>query len=259
MTVRSNPPAGAPCWVDLWTSNVEGSRRFYADLFGWEPLAPSPEFGGYFMFTRAGVPVAGAMGDMGASKATDTWSVYFACSDMAATIAAAERAGATVLSPAMPVADLGVQAVLLDPAGANFGLWQPGTFPGFTVLDEPGAPSWFELHTRDHDRAVDFYRTVLQLESASTVGEQGIAYSTLRPATGDSDLAGVMDASAFLPPDGGGRWSIYWQVHDVAASLERVRSLGGTVRSEADETPFGILATVRDPAGAEFKLRALRQ
>ena len=53
-----------PCWADLWTSDVERSRAFYAELFGWEALPPSPEFGGYFMFARDGVPVAGGMGPM---------------------------------------------------------------------------------------------------------------------------------------------------------------------------------------------------
>ena len=65
MPIRDRAPIGSPCWADLWTSDVEGSRRFYAALFGWEPQEPSPEFGGYFMFTRAGIPVAGGMGDMG--------------------------------------------------------------------------------------------------------------------------------------------------------------------------------------------------
>ena len=54
---------GAPCWVDLWTSDVEGSRAFYAQLFGWEAMEPSEEFGGYFMFHRDGLPIAGGMGD----------------------------------------------------------------------------------------------------------------------------------------------------------------------------------------------------
>ena len=65
MVTRDSAPVGSPCWADLWTSDVEGSRTFYSELFGWEAQEPSPEFGGYFMFTRDGVPVAGAMGDMG--------------------------------------------------------------------------------------------------------------------------------------------------------------------------------------------------
>jgi len=75
MPTRDTAPIGSPCWADLWTSDVEGSRRFYSELFGWEAQDPSPEFGGYFMFTREGVPVAGAMGDMGEMRATDSWKI----------------------------------------------------------------------------------------------------------------------------------------------------------------------------------------
>ncbi len=65
MTTRDAAPLGAACWTDLWTSDVDGSRAFYSQLFDWQAEDPSPEFGGYFMFTRQGVPVAGGMGDMG--------------------------------------------------------------------------------------------------------------------------------------------------------------------------------------------------
>src|SRR5579859_213502 len=118
MPTRDHAPIGSPCWADLWTSDVEGSRRFYSELFGWEAQAPSPEFGGYFMFTRNGVPVAGGMGDMGDMRANDTWSIYLATDDIAKTVEAAEAEGAQILGPAMPVADLGTQAVLIDPTGA---------------------------------------------------------------------------------------------------------------------------------------------
>jgi predicted enzyme related to lactoylglutathione lyase len=62
MPTRDSAPLGSPCWADLWTSDVEGSRRFYGELFGWEAQEPSPEFGGYFMFTREGVPTGGRHG-----------------------------------------------------------------------------------------------------------------------------------------------------------------------------------------------------
>ncbi len=69
-------PIGSPSWADLWTADVGGSRRFYRELFGWEAQEPSEEFGGYFMFTRDGVPVAGGMGGTPDLPAENIWSVY---------------------------------------------------------------------------------------------------------------------------------------------------------------------------------------
>src|SRR5580658_4582310 len=160
MPARDKAPIGSPCWVDLWTSDTERSRSFYSDLFGWEAQEPSPEFGGYFMFTRNGVPIAGGMGDMGELRANNTWKVFLAVEDAAKTAEVAEAQGAQVVSPVMDIADLGAQAVLVDPTGAAVGIWQPRAFPGLTVLTEHGAPSWFELHTPDYQRSVDFYRSV---------------------------------------------------------------------------------------------------
>jgi len=130
MTTRDSAPIGSPCWADLWTSDVEGSARFYGSVFGWEALEPSPEFGGYFMFARDGVPVAGGMGDMGDMAADNAWRVYLATDDIAKAVDAAEAEGAQIVVPAMPVADLGQQSVLVDPTGARLGMWQAGTFPG---------------------------------------------------------------------------------------------------------------------------------
>ena len=95
----------------------------------------------------------------------------------------------------MPVADLGDQAVLIDPTGAHLGAWQPGTFPGFTVLDEHGAPSWFELHTRDYATALDFYRSVFRWETDMVGDTDEFRYATMRDPSGDGELAGIMDAS----------------------------------------------------------------
>ena len=86
MTTRDRAPSGAPCWTDLFTSDVEGSRKFYSELFGWEALEPSAEFGGYFMFSLSGREVAGCMGDMGDIKADNAWKVYLHTDDIDQTI-----------------------------------------------------------------------------------------------------------------------------------------------------------------------------
>jgi hypothetical protein len=255
MPTRDRAPIGSPCWVDLWTSDVEGSRKFYAELFGWEAQAPSPEFGGYFMFTRNGVPTAGAMGDMGDMGADNSWKIYLATDDIAKTVEAAESDGAQIVSPPMDVADLGTQAVLVDPTGAQLGTWQPGTFPGFTVLNEHGAPSFFELHTRDHATAVAFYRSVFHWDTDAVGDSDEFRYTTMRDPSGEGELAGIMDATAFLPDGVPARWSVYWAVDNADATVAKVKALGGSVVADAVDTPYGRLATVADPAGAQFKLR----
>jgi predicted enzyme related to lactoylglutathione lyase len=124
MPTRDGAPLGSPCWIDLWTSDVEASRRFYEELFGWKAQEPSPEFGGYFMFTRDGVPVAGCMGEMGDLPADNSWKVYLASDDIERTVKSAVSAGAEIMFPTMAVADLGVQSVIVDPTGATVGLWR---------------------------------------------------------------------------------------------------------------------------------------
>ena len=254
MPTRDHAPLGAPCWADLWTSDIEGTRRFYDRLFGWEAQEGSPEFGGYFMFHRDGVPVAGCMGDMGDMAADDAWKVYLASADAQATTDATTAAGGQVRAPVGPVADLGKQAVLADPAGATVGVWEEGTFPGFTVLDEPGAPSWFEIHTRRFAPTVAYYRDVFGLGTQVIGDSDEFRYTTLLGPDG-SQVAGIMDASSWPEQGSVGTWTIYWEVEDIQASAATVERLGGTVVDPPQDTPYGWMATVTDPAGAEFRLR----
>jgi hypothetical protein len=196
------------------------------------------------------------MGDMGPMKADDTWKPYLATPDIAATAAAAEAKGAELLGPVMPVGDIGIQTVLNDPTGAHLGAWQALTFAGFTVLDEPGTPSWFELLTRDFGAALDFYRSVFGWETDLVSDTDEFRYATVRGPGGPGHMvAGVGDATSFLPEGVPSHWSIYWHVDDVDKALGEVQALGGTVVRPGEVTPYGHLAEASDPAGAHFKLR----
>ena len=256
MTSRTKSPLGAPCWADLWTSDVQGARKFYSELFGWEANEPSPEFGGYFMFTRNGIPVAGGMGDMGDMKANDTWKIYLDTDDIHRTVDVAQHHGAQVLSPATPVADLGTQFVFADPNGANLGAWQAGTFPGFTVMNEHGTPSWFELVTHDFNKAVSFYRDVFHWDTSSISDTNEFRYTVMRDPSGEGELAGVMDASHFRSDDEADAWSVYWHSDDTDATVAKALSLGGSLVMEPRDTPYGRLAALRDFTGARFNVRA---
>jgi len=253
MPVRDRYPAGAPCWVDLLTSDAERSRAFYTQLFGWAAEEPSPEFGGYFSFTKNGVPVAGGMPSQ-PGMGPDGWSIYLTTDDAAKTLDLAGAHGGRVEVPAMAVGDLGTMAVISDPGGGRIGLWQPQQFPGSRLIAEAGAPSWWELHTSDYRAAVDFYREVFGWETQQMGDTPEFRYTVLKH--GEEMLAGIMDASGFLPAGEPARWSVYFGSDDADASLAEVTRLGGSVVRPAEDTPYGRLAEAADPTGTHFKLVA---
>jgi predicted enzyme related to lactoylglutathione lyase len=254
VTLRDTAPIGAPCWVDLFTSDPDKSRAFYGQLFGWTAKDPNEEFGGYVNFLKDGALVAGCMRNDGQAGSPDVWSVYLATDDAQATVDAAVAHGAQVVVPAMEVGELGTMAVVTDPGHAAIGVWRPGSHKGFGILAEPGAPSWFELHTRDYAGSVDFYRDVFKWDTYVASDTPDFRYTTL--GEGDGALAGIMDATAYLPDGVPAAWAVYFGVDDTDAALAKTVELGGSIVMPAEDTPYGRLAQAADPTGALFKLVA---
>jgi len=252
MPKRDSAPVGAPCWIELFTSDVEKGRAFYHELFGWTSDDPAEELGGYFTFYKDGVRVAGGMRNDGQSGAPDVWSIYLASEDAKATADAAKANGGQVVAEPMEVMELGSMVVVSDAGGAVIGGWQPGTHQGFGVYGEPDTPNWFELQTRDYDASVDFYRKVFAWDAHVASDTPELHYTTL--GEGEAALAGIMDASAFLSEGVPAQWSIYFGVEDADATLARIVELGGSIVEPAVDTPYGRLATAADPNGINFKL-----
>lgn len=180
--------------------------------------------------------------------------MYLATDDARATVDAAVAHGGQVVVPAMEVMALGSMAVVTDPGQAAIGAWQPGQHKGFAVLGEPNTPAWFELHTRDYDASVEFYRDVFKWDTHVAGDTPEFRYTTL--GEGDGTLAGIMDATAFLPEGVPASWSVYFGVGDADAALAKIVELGGAIIAPAEDTPYGRLATAADTTGATFKLVA---
>ncbi len=253
MPVHDDAPAGAPCWIELFTTDPGTTRAFYSELFGWTAEEPNAAFGGYFNFTKRGVLIAGGYQNDGSSGAPDAWSVYLATEEAQATADRAAANGATTVVPPTQVADLGTMEVFVDPGGAGIGGWQPGTHRGFGLHDEPGTPSWFELHTREYDKAVAFYTNVFGWDAHSMSDAPEFRYTTY--GKDDDARAGIMDASAFLADGEQSHWAIYFHSADIDADVATVEKLGGSVVMAAHDTPYGRLAIVADPTGVRFRLR----
>ncbi len=251
MTARDRAPIGQPCWVDLQSADVEMVRAFYPAVIGWEAGEASDEFGGYFQFFLDGAPVAGGSPKMDPSM-PDVWTVYVAVEDAAALVERASAAGALVYAPAMRVGDLGTMAVVGDPAGAALGVWAPDGFQGFGVVDEVGAPTWFELYSRDFAASVSFYSDVFGW-ATEVVGDTDEFRYTVA-TDGEHQFLGMMDASGFLPEGVPSNWGVYFGVSDVDAAVATAAGLGASVVMAPTDTPYGRLAQLTDPGGAGFRL-----
>ena len=88
-TRRRHMPAptlvtGAPCWIDLYSSDTDKATEFYRDLFGWSAEPPQEGFGGYFTFTKDGKHVAGCMRNDGEQGYPDAWGIHLMTDDVEA-------------------------------------------------------------------------------------------------------------------------------------------------------------------------------
>ncbi|MBF6172146.1 VOC family protein [Nocardia blacklockiae] len=253
---------GDPIWVDLFTADPDRAIAFYGELLGWTAERSGPEMGGYIIFSKDGKPVAGGMRNEGGADGPDRWTVYLNSPDAQATADAVTANGGQVTMPPMDVADQGRMAVVTDPGGAEVGVWQPGAHPGFGALgtvsggewsEHVGVPSWFELHTSAYPAALDFYRTAFGWQDPFTISDAAeFRYTTIHSTT--PMLGGIMDTSVFAPVEVPGGWQVYFGVADVDAAVKAVRELGGSVRQEPEDTPYGRMAAVADPTGVGFRL-----
>ncbi|WP_433667361.1 VOC family protein [Nocardia sp. CA-136227] len=251
---------GDPIWTDIFTTDPEGAIAFYGELLGWTAEI-APEHGNYITFRKDGKAVAGGMASDGSSGPSQ-WMVYLASTDAEKTAEKVTAAGGMTVVPVMPVSDLGKFGVFGDNGGVGIGVWEPGAMTGFEqrglVGDghwegHVGAPSWFELHTRGYDDALKFYREAFGWQDPFTIADTPeFRYTTIHSVS--PMLGGVMDSSGFLPPSVPGYWTVYFGVEDVDASVRKVQELGGSVVRPPEDTPYGRLAAVADPAGVRFSL-----
>ncbi|MBK5221218.1 MAG: VOC family protein [Thermoleophilia bacterium] len=251
MSERTSYAAGTPNWVDLSTPDPEAAKAFYGPLFGWSfDGGENPEAtGGYLSAMLGEQPVGGVMKIMQEGQ-PPAWSSYISVEDAEATMAAVKEAGGTVAIEPMDVLDIGRMGFFIDPTGAFCGIWQPLTFKGAGLVNEPGAFSWNELGTRDPDAAKAFYGAVFGWGFEDhDMGDMG-TYTEWK--LGEDSIGGMMDVTGRLPDEIPAHWLVYFAVENTDAAVEQVKSLGGDVRFGPIDIPAGRFAIVADPFGAVF-------
>jgi hypothetical protein len=270
MSERDGFQPGVPSWVDTLQPDPEAAQRFYAGLFGWEFAGPgqmpSPG-GGYFVARLRGRDVAG-VGSQPAPNTSPAWNTYV---EVASADEAAQRAsdagGGVVVGP-VDVLPAGRMAVLRDPEGAPFGVWEPKDRKGAQLVNEPSAWSMSVLNTRDIEGAKRFYGELFGWTTDGfAAGDSEIGMFRLPGFVGGQPEQPVpRDVVATLVPLGPDRsdvpanWGVDFWVADAEATVAKAAELGGAVVSPAVDFPglpmrSGVVA---DPAGASFSVTELK-
>ena len=251
-------PSYAPgtfCWVELGTTDSEAAKKFYTELFGWtiddHPMGPGMV---YTMLNLEGKNV-GALYQMEQAMLTQGipphWSSYVLVTSADESAAKAKELGATVLAGPFDVTTVGRMAVVQDPTGAVFALWQAGTHKGAGVVNVPGSSCWTELMTTDTTTAGDFY-TGLFGWGKDTQNFGPLEYTMFqnggRPAGG---MLKVTPEMGPMPPN----WLVYFAVADCDVATRKAKELGGSVMKPPDDIPgIGRFSILTDPQGAAFAL-----
>ena len=253
MTIHREPwPPGTPAWADLMTPDRTRAREFYRGLLGWEYGPESPaEMGYYTMALKHGEQVVGIGEPLpGDESPTAYWSVYLATDDAAASLEAAEAAGAKVVAPVTPVEGFGTMAVFADPTGALVGLWQSGSHTGTNVVGEAGTLLWAEQMSRDLPAAEAFYTAVFGYTYTDASSPE-FRYDAFEVA---GETAGGIGQISEQMPGGVAAWSVYFGADNVDAAAAYVSEHGGTVLRQPWDTEYGRIALVSGPGGEVFSL-----
>jgi uncharacterized protein len=259
MSERASYEPGIPCWVDLGSPDLDASVEFYSALLGWQvPESENVEqTGGYRRATKNGRDVAGMMPLMQEGQ-PPAWSSYVSVADADATAAAVKEAGGSVLAEPMDVMELGRMAVFADPTGAVFGIWQPGTFPGTGLVNEPGALAWNELNTRDVEAAKAFYGAAFGWGFEEMKMGENETYTMIN--LDGSPVGGILDmVERGVPEEIPAHWLAYFAVEDADATVSQASERGGSLMMGPIDLPVGRFAILTDPHGAAFAVIALSE
>jgi len=255
MSVVEKHAAGTFSWVELGTNNSAAAKTFYSGLFGWQsqdmPMGPDQV---YTMLLIDGKEV-GALyqldKDMLSHGVSPHWLLYISVASADETAARAKTLGATIVKEPFDVFDVGRMAVIQDPSGAVFAIWEARKHIGVRITGESGTLCWSELQTNDTRKALEFYPKLFGWSTKT--GGIGLTEYTEIQHQGQS-MGGVMK----IPKEWGNvpaHWMPYFLVANCDSSADKAKQLGASILMGPMDIPnVGRFAVVRDPQAASFAI-----
>lgn len=237
------------CWHDLVSTDLEASKAFFTQLFGWTANA-GPGGDDHLMLANG----EATFGGLSAAKAGQPshWMGYIGVTSVDETVDKARRQGANIALPGQDIPGAGRFAIMSDPQGALFAVYQglgsSGDDTWSPETEAMGAFGWAELGTTDVDGAKGFYGESFNWTSAPPMEMPDGQYHMLM--LGEEAVGGLYTKPAEQPMSA---WMFYVNVENADASVAQAKSLGGNVIVEATSVPDMIrFAILTDPTGAVF-------
>lgn len=243
---------GSFCWIELGTSDQNAAKKFYGDLFGWTPndfpMGPS-EF--YTMFKLDERDAAAAFtlnAEMKQRGVPPHWMPYISVTSADESAANARKGGGTVMAEPFDVMDFGRMAVIQDPTGAVFSVWEPKTHKGTGIAGVPGTMCWADLSTPDVAGAGEFYKGLFGWELMKGDNDY------LHIKNGEDFIGGIPPA-AHRNPNAPPHWMTYFAVENCDASTDKAKAGGAHVyMGPMTIEKVGRMTVLADPQGAVFAI-----
>ena len=239
------------CWVELATSDQPAAKKFYSSLFGWQvedmPIGPDDNYSMFDLEGRRAGAAYTLRPDERAMGIPPHWNLYVAVESADKTAAKVGALGGRILAQPFDVFDAGRMAVVQDPAGAVFCIWEPKKHIGLGISG-PNTFCWADLRTPDRDKVKPFYEELFGWKFDPGDGKDPSGYWHIVSAS--RGIGGLPPAEHFdpkTPP----HWLIYFYVNDVDAAAEKAKA-GGATFYVPPMTMEGVgrMAVLADPQGA---------
>lgn len=253
MGKRAEHRPGTFSWTDLSTTDQDAAKTFYAELLGWQiEDMPAGEGVSYSMASIGGQSVAAISAQPQQQRdagVPPVWNSYITVPSVDDAARRAGDLGATVHAGPFDVLDAGRMAVVQDPQGAFFLLWEARQNIGARLVNASGALSWNELHTTDIHAAERFYGELLGW-SFDTMESSPMPYRIIKRKDGGTNGGLTATMNEQEPP----HWLVYFGCDELAGSAARAKELGGRVWAGPMDIGVGSIAVLSDPQGAAFAL-----
>jgi len=246
---------GAFCWIELSTTDQNAAKSFYGSLFGWTPkdfpMGPN-DFYTMFQLEARNTGAAYTMREQQRSQGVPPhWMIYIAVAGADEAASRAAQLGGKVVSPPCDVYDAGRMAVVQDPTGVVFALWQNKTHSGLGIAGVHGTLCWMDLNTPDPARAQEFYTSLLGWRFST--GEND-PFGYVHIANGKDFIGGIAPAG-FGTPNAPPHWLAYFYVSNCDETAAKTNELGGKIlMAPLAIEKVGRMAILADPQGAVFAI-----